>query len=469
MPLFLDGDFGIAAAGRGLVIAAFQVGVILAAVQIGYLRTCHRGSRLVGAAFSLMALAMAVIALTPRWWVIPIGLALAGIGLGLFVPQAQDRAATLGGPVYRGLTVLTWVTFVRIAQVIGPAGGSWSAESVGPRLTFALSGATMLLAAILWRPARAPGRQTAGGCSLPLIQHASCTMYHQRVMRLANIEVGGERRLGVLDGRDDVIDLSSTGLPTGTIDLIEQWDRAKVEHVLDQGTRLPLGEVRLLAPLVPRKNIIAVGRNYRDHAKEFSDSGFDASEKQMVPDHPVIFTKAPTAVIGPDEPIVLANDPTGTTDYEGEMAVVIGRRARKVTKQEALDHVFGWTIVNDVTARDLQKRHVQWFVGKSPDTFCPMGPSITTIDELPDIGVSWMRTTVNGELRQEAPISALLFDVPTLIATLSEVMTLEPGDVIATGTGLGVGIGFDPPRYLASGDVVEIAIDGIGALRNPVI
>ncbi|MGH8951162.1 MAG: fumarylacetoacetate hydrolase family protein [Acidimicrobiia bacterium] len=288
------------------------------------------------------------------------------------------------------------------------------------------------------------------------------------VMRLANFEVQGERRLGVIE-MDSVVDLSKSGLPDDTIDLIAQWDRAKVDHALTGAPRIPLGDVRLLAPLVPRKNVIAVGRNYRDHAREFSDSGFDASEKQMIPDHPVIFTKAPTSVIGPDEPIVLANDPTGTTDYEGEMAVVIGRHARNVTEAEALDHVFGWTIVNDVTARDLQKRHVQWFVGKSPDTFCPMGPSITTIDELPDITVSRMRTTVNEELRQEAPISDLIFDVPTLVAALTEVMTLEPGDVIATGTGLGVGIGFDPPRYLASGDVVEISIDGIGALRNPVI
>jgi len=287
-------------------------------------------------------------------------------------------------------------------------------------------------------------------------------------MRLANFELDGQRRLGVVvDER--IVDLSKSGLPHDMVDLIGQWDRGKVDHAVAEATSIPLSEVRLLAPLVPRKNIMAVGRNYRDHAREFSDSGFDASEKQMIPDHPVIFTKAPTSVIGPDDPIVLANDPTGTTDYEGEMAVVIGRTARDVAAEDALDHVFGWTIVNDVTARDLQKRHVQWFVGKSPDTFCPMGPSITTIDELPDIGASWLRTTVNGEPRQEAPISALIFDVPTLIATLSEVMTLEPGDVIATGTGLGVGIGFDPPRYLGPGDVVEVSVDGIGALRNPVV
>jgi 2-keto-4-pentenoate hydratase/2-oxohepta-3-ene-1,7-dioic acid hydratase in catechol pathway len=287
-------------------------------------------------------------------------------------------------------------------------------------------------------------------------------------MRLANFQVEGERRVGVVV-EQSVVDLSNSGLPNDTVDLIRQWDRAKVDHAVAHGARLDVDEVRLLAPLIPRKNIMAVGRNYRDHAQEFSDSGFDASEKQMIPDHPVIFTKSPTSVIGPGDAIVLANDPTGTTDYEGEMAVVIGRPARNVAVGSALDHVFGWTIVNDVTARDLQKRHVQWFVGKSPDTFCPMGPWITTIDELPDIGSSWMRTEVNGELRQEAPISALIFGVETLIATLSEVMTLEPGDVIATGTGKGVGIGFEPPRYLVSGDVVEVSIDGIGTLANPVI
>jgi len=287
-------------------------------------------------------------------------------------------------------------------------------------------------------------------------------------MRLANFQWNGERRLGVVE-HEDIIDLSPSALPSDTIDLIGQWDREEVYQAVTQGIRRKLDDVRLLAPLVLRKDVIAVGRNYRDHAREFSDSGFDASEKQMIPDYPVIFSKATSSVVGPNDPIVLANDPTSTTDYEGEMAVVIGRPARNVSRDHALDHVFGWTIVNDVTARDLQKKHVQWFVGKSPDTFCPMGPWITTIDELPDIKGSWMRTKVNGELRQEAPIEALIFDVESLIVTLSEVMTLEPGDVIATGTGKGVGIGFDPPKYLATGDVVEVSIDGIGTLRNPVV
>lgn len=287
-------------------------------------------------------------------------------------------------------------------------------------------------------------------------------------MKIANFERDGERRLGIVTG-DEIADLSRSGLPTDTVDLIDQWELEKVTHALGRADRVALDEIRLLSPLIPRKNVIAVGRNYRDHAREFSDSGFDASEKQMIPDNPVVFTKSPTSVVGPGHPIVLANDPTGTTDYEGEMGVVIGKSARNVERGAALDHVFGWTIINDVTARDLQKRHVQWFIGKSPDTFCPMGPWITTIDELPDIGSSWMRTTVNGELRQEAPIDALIFDVESLIVTLSEVMTLDPGDVIATGTGKGVGIGFDPPKYLATGDNVEITIDGIGSLRNPVV
>lgn len=286
-------------------------------------------------------------------------------------------------------------------------------------------------------------------------------------MKLARFADSHREGFGLVFG-DELADLTGSGLANDTVDLIASWDGNAVAAAAAAAPRLPLDVLRLLAPIRPRKNVMAVGRNYRDHAAEFSASGFDASEKQVIPDDPVIFTKAPTSVIGPGEPIILANDPTGTTDYEGEMAVVIGSHAHKVSEDEALDHVFGWTIVNDVTARDLQKRHVQWFIGKSPDTFCPMGPWVVTVDELPVIEDSWMRTRVNGELRQEAPISALIFGVRRLISTLSEVMTLEPGDVIATGTGLGVGIGFDPPKYLQSGDVVEISIDGIGTLSNPV-
>ncbi len=289
-------------------------------------------------------------------------------------------------------------------------------------------------------------------------------------MRLVTFMRGSTRHLGVLQP-EGVADLTAADADLGDdlIVLIAAWDAGRVEDLLAVAPVRALEEVRLLAPLMPRRNVIAVGRNYRDHAAEFSASGFDASETSVLPEHPVIFTKATTSVIGPDDAIVLANDPTGTTDYEGELGVVIGKTCRRATRETALDHVFGWTAVNDVTARALQKRHVQWFVGKSPDTFCPLGPCVTTIDELPDISQTWIRTHVDGELRQEMPASALVFDVEDLIVALSEVMTLEPGDVIATGTGLGVGIGFDPPVYLESGNVVEVSIDGVGTLRNPVI
>jgi 2-keto-4-pentenoate hydratase/2-oxohepta-3-ene-1,7-dioic acid hydratase in catechol pathway len=292
-------------------------------------------------------------------------------------------------------------------------------------------------------------------------------------MKLVTFVHEERRRLGVLEGAE-VADVTAAdpGLPADMVDLIALGPPgvARLAAARETAPRLALDAVRLLAPIPrPRKNVIGVGRNYREHAREFSASGFDSSERQVIPDHPVLFSKPPTAVIGPGAPIDTRNDPSGTTDYEGEMAVVIGAPARRVAAERALEHVFGYTIVNDVTARELQKRHVQWFVAKGPDTFCPMGPCITTADELPDIGASWLRTRVNGELRQQAPISALIFGVPTLIATLSSVMTLEPGDVIATGTPLGAGLGFTPPRYLRPGDLVEVEIDGIGVLANPVV
>ncbi|MCZ6894377.1 MAG: fumarylacetoacetate hydrolase family protein [Gammaproteobacteria bacterium] len=186
-----------------------------------------------------------------------------------------------------------------------------------------------------------------------------------------------------------------------------------------------------------------------------------------MPDFPIIFTKAPSAVIGPGEPIRASRDPTATTDYEGELGVVIGKGGRGINRGDAWDTVFGYTIINDVTARTLQTRHRQWFIGKSLDSFCPMGPCIAVADEI-DVTRAKLITRVNGEVRQEGLIADLIFDIPTLIETLSATMTLETGDVIATGTPAGVGIGFDPPKYLAPGDVVSIRIEGIGEITNPV-
>ena len=278
-------------------------------------------------------------------------------------------------------------------------------------------------------------------------------------------------RLGALeDGH--VIDLTAAGLPDDMTELIRGGAPAlaAARDALASGARIPSDDVTLHAPVRhPPKNVICVGRNYRDHAVEFSRSGFDASERSTVPDHPVIFTKAPSSIVGPGDPIVAANDPTGTVDYEGELAVVIGTGARGIPRASAMEHVCGYTIVNDVTARALQQRHVQWFIGKSVDSFCPMGPALVTADEIDDIGSCRLTTRVNGEVRQDAPIADLIFDIPALIETISAAVTLEAGDVIATGTPQGVGIGEDPPRFLAPGDVVEISIDGLGTLRNPVV
>jgi 2-keto-4-pentenoate hydratase/2-oxohepta-3-ene-1,7-dioic acid hydratase in catechol pathway len=232
----------------------------------------------------------------------------------------------------------------------------------------------------------------------------------------------------------------------------------------------PLAGARILAPIAaPPHNIICVGKNYRAHAHEFTKSGFDAGAKaeDAIPEHPIIFTKPASAIIGPDEPIPLWPGLDAAVDYEAELAVVISRGGRAISRDRAFDHVFGYTILNDVTARDLQHRHKQWFLGKGIDGFAPMGPWIVTADEI-DGGALRISCRVNGETRQNATTADLIFDIPTLIETISLSVTLSPGDIIATGTPEGVGIGFSPARFLADGDSVEIEIAGIGVLHNRV-
>ena len=187
-----------------------------------------------------------------------------------------------------------------------------------------------------------------------------------------------------------------------------------------------------------------------------------------MPTAPVVFTKAPSSVIGPDAAILANLDPTNSVDYEGELAVVIGRGGRGISRAEAMNHVFGYTVINDVTARTLQHKHKQWFLGKSIDSFCPMGPTLVTADEIPDPARLTLETHVNGELRQKALVSDIIFNIPTLIETISRGITLIPGDIVATGTPEGVGIGFTPPKYLKAGDTVAVTIDPIGTLTNPV-
>lgn len=232
---------------------------------------------------------------------------------------------------------------------------------------------------------------------------------------------------------------------------------------------LALGDLTLLAPFPhPRRNIFCVGKNYYEHAHEFAGSGFDSSAAAgAVPDAPIVFSKVPECVTGPGEPILIDPAVSSTVDYEAELLVVIGKGGRGIPKARALEHVWGYTIVNDVTARDLQGRHKQWLIGKSQDSFCPMGPVAVTADEL-DLGDTPVRCWVNGELRQDANTRDLIFDVPTLIETLSAGITLLPGDLIATGTPAGVGIGFKPPKYLQDGDRVAIEIGPLGRLENPV-
>lgn len=284
-------------------------------------------------------------------------------------------------------------------------------------------------------------------------------------------------RLGLLDrDHDRILDLGCAAkalgepAPPGTMpELIALGDEAVrlAERLLARAGELPAEafadpDVRLAAPIPrPAKNIFAVGLNYVRHNQEFTGSS-------ELPEHPIVFTKAPTSVVGPGDAVELRPDLTPEADYEGELGVVIGRRGRDIPAERAHEHIFGYTIINDVTARDLQKRTSQWFLGKSLDTFCPMGPYIVHKSV-----VGWpvklgIRTTINGEVRQDSNTELLYFDIPKLIATISAGVTLEPGDVIATGTPEGVGMGFDPPRFLEAGDVMEVEIEKLGILRNPV-
>jgi 2-keto-4-pentenoate hydratase/2-oxohepta-3-ene-1,7-dioic acid hydratase in catechol pathway len=214
-----------------------------------------------------------------------------------------------------------------------------------------------------------------------------------------------------------------------------------------------------LAPVAPGK-VVAIGLNYLDHIRE---SGLE------VPEKPLVFAKFPTSVIGAGEPIRLPLDVTQRVDWEVELAVVIGRRARNVAPEDALDHVYGYTVANDVSARDLQLADGQWVRAKSLDTFCPLGPVVVTADEIPDPQALRLVCRVNGEVVQDATTDLMVFGVAELISFCSRSFTLEPGDVLLTGTPWGCGEFMDPRRSLAPGDVVECEIDGIGVLRNPVV
>ena len=290
-------------------------------------------------------------------------------------------------------------------------------------------------------------------------------------MKLVTFEDKAGSGLGVLDD-GAVVDLRGVaGVPAGMIELIEAgapaMDAVRAA-VTGGGKRLSLDGVRLSAPIpVPRRNIFCVGKNYHDHVGEMHRSGFDPKTSEA-PQFPVIFTKSPGCVIGPDAEIPGHLDPTASVDYEAEIAVIIGKPGRGIKAGDAWKHIFGYTMFNDVTARILQRQHLQWFIGKSIDGFGPMGPCIVTSDEIGDVAELDFSLTVNGEQRQHGVASGMIFDIPSVIETLSRTMRLEAGDVIATGTPSGVGMGFTPPRFLKKGDVVEIVSPRIGTLRNTV-
>ncbi|WP_019153296.1 fumarylacetoacetate hydrolase family protein [Robertmurraya massiliosenegalensis] len=221
-------------------------------------------------------------------------------------------------------------------------------------------------------------------------------------------------------------------------------------------------EVSLLAPIPrPKKNIFCVGKNYEEHAIEMGS-------KDDIPEHIMVFTKAPTTVIGPNESVLPHEDITSQLDYEGELAVVIGKKGRKIKKEDALNYVFGYTIVNDVTARDLQAKHKQFFIGKSLDTSCPMGPWIVHSSAIDNPNQLSIETRINDEVRQKSNTENFIFPIEEIISVLSQGLTLEPGDIIATGTPSGVGKGFKPPRFLKAGDKMEVTVEKIGTLVNQI-
>lgn len=296
-------------------------------------------------------------------------------------------------------------------------------------------------------------------------------------MYLISFTEANQARIGILDREQhEVIDLSvaASGLPINMLEFIAQGAVAleAAQAAVNSGRgRIALDRVRLLAPIPrPGRNVFCIGKNYQAHVKELQAAGsaFGTGDKDAVPEKPIFFTKATSSVIGPNEPIPASLDPTASTDYEGELAVIIGQGGRSIQYADAMRHVYGYTILNDVTSRRLQRDHQQWFLGKSLDGFCPMGPAILTADAVADVSQLRVQTWVGAESRQDDVVASLIFDIPTLIETLSRTMTLEPGDIIATGTPAGVGMGFKPPRYLQQGDVVKVSIDPIGTLENPV-
>lgn len=293
-------------------------------------------------------------------------------------------------------------------------------------------------------------------------------------MKLGTIEHGGQA-VPVLFADNGAFDLRAGiddgAVPATMLALIERGDvlsvARRVQQLAAAGTLAPLPQPWTPLAPIPRtaRNVFCLGRNYADHIQEDNVS---RDKQTPPPEYPQFFTKPSSAIVGDGAGIRYDDRVTRRLDYEVELAVVIGTGGRDIAAENAMQHVLGYTIVNDVTARDLQRRHDQWFKGKGLDTFCPMGPWIVTADEIADPHALRIALRVNGQPRQGASTGDMIFRIPQIIESLSAGLTLEPGDVIATGTPAGVGYAMNPRCFLAVGDVVECQIDGIGRLTNTV-
>lgn len=286
-------------------------------------------------------------------------------------------------------------------------------------------------------------------------------------MKLVTFVQNSSTRIGALvtrNSEDRVVDFSQAApsLPTDMLTFLQGGQAtlaAAQTAVANASDSLPLAAVKLLAPIPRPSKIICIGLNYSDHAAETG---------QPIPKYPIVFSKYANTIIATGDSIVLPRV-SNEVDYEAELGFVIGKTARYVPAAQALDYVAGYMPINDVSARDYQTRISQWTMGKTFDTFAPMGPALVTSDEVPDAGKLKISLTINGEVLQDSNTDKLIFGIPQLVEALSEVMTLEPGDIVSTGTPPGVGMARNPKRYLRPGDVVNITIEGLGTLSNPVI
>jgi len=294
-------------------------------------------------------------------------------------------------------------------------------------------------------------------------------------MRYATFSLPGDAvpRLGVVRA-DTIVDVSGldASAPRSLLELIQGgpagWRRmAERASDLSRARGHAATDIRWHAPIPrPTKNVFCLGRNYADHVKEAARA---RGQEFKLPTHPVFFTKAPTTVIGPYDDIVWDERVTQQVDWEAELGVIMGIGGRNIARGDAMSHVFGYTVINDVSARDLQSAHVQFFKGKSLDTFCPMGPVVVTADEYGDPQQKAVKLRVNGLEKQNGSTADMIFRIDQTIEVLSLGCTLEPGDIISTGTPEGVGMGRTPQEWLKVGDVMETEVEGIGVLRNRIV